>query len=209
MSDDKRQELEQLRQRVEQLESELDAPSGEAPAPYWPTQFYTAYYATSGFMLGIFGALTSLLFNVVGASIFEEYPLQLIRVYLTFPLGDRALELESGLALAIGCVLYIGTGMLLGVPFYLILVRLAGDGSLGRRFLVATVLGLIVWVVNFYLLLAWLQPALIDMSTENLIINQVPWWVGASTHVVYGWTMALVYPLGQFTPYRAPQIEGK
>ena len=36
-------------------------PAGEPPS------YYTAYYATAGFLLGIFGAMASLLFNVVGA----------------------------------------------------------------------------------------------------------------------------------------------
>ena len=29
-------------------------------------------------------------------------------------------------------------------------------------------------------------------------------WVGALTHLVFGWTMAIVYPLGEFVPYRRP-----
>jgi hypothetical protein len=28
--------------------------------------------------------------------------------------------------------------------------------------------------------------------------------VAALTHLVFGWTMALVYPLGDFTAYRRP-----
>jgi hypothetical protein len=40
------------------------------------------------------------------------------------------------------------------------------------------------------------------MSPENLIVNRVPWWVAAATHLVFAWTMVLVYPLGEFTPYK-------
>jgi hypothetical protein len=32
----------------------------------------------------------------------------------------------------------------------------------------------------------------------------VPVWVALLTHLVFGWTMVLVYPLGDFVPYRRP-----
>jgi hypothetical protein len=188
-------ELAQLRQRAAQLEAELGQ-----PPPHWQASgFYTAYYSTAGFVLGMFGAVTSLLFNVVGSALFEQHPLRLIQVYLTFPLGERALELNDGLTLTIGCCLYIGTGMLLGVPFHVLLAWFTDRKSIGVRFAVASVLALSMWVGHFYLVLAWLQPLLIG---GNWIVEQVDWWVGALTHLVYGWTMVLVYPLGTYVPYR-------
>ena len=38
----------------------------------------------------------------------------------------------------------------------------------------------------------------------NWITNPsyLPWWVAAATHLVFGWTIALLYPLGEYTPYR-------
>jgi hypothetical protein len=39
------------------------------------------------------------------------------------------------------------------------------------------------------------------MSSGNLIINRVPWWVAAATHLVFAWTIAVVYPLGSYQPY--------
>ena len=68
--------------------------------------------------------------------------------------------------------------------------------------MIATVVALAIWLVNFYGILSWLQPAVVDMSPENLIVERVPWWVAAATHLVFAWTMVLVYPLGEFTPYR-------
>jgi len=199
---DKATELADLQTRVAQLEGQIAAES--ARRPFRPQGFYTGYYATTGFMLGIFGAMASLLFNIVGASLTGRHPLELIRTYLTFPLGDKAFELppdQDGLMLAIGCCLYLGTGMVLGIPVYLALVWWGDGRSMAFKFLIATVIALAIWVVNFYLILSWLQPALIDMSPENLIVNRVPWWVAAATHLVFAWTMVLVYPLGQFTPY--------
>jgi hypothetical protein len=156
-------------------------------------------------MLGIFGAMASLLFNVVGSVLTGRHPLEIIRSYLTFPLGDRAFDLppeQNGLMLAIGCCLYLGTGMLLGIPLYLALTRWGAGKSLLTKFAIATVVSLLIYVVNFWGILSWLQPAVIDMSPENLIINRVPAWVAIATHLVFGWTMVLVYPLGDYVPYR-------
>lgn len=191
-------ELKRLRKRVVELESELQS----SPPGHWQARgHYTAYYATTGFMLGMFGASTSLLFNVVGALLFGYHPLKLIQVYLTFPLGEKALtaEFDTGIVLAIGCCLYIATGMLLGVPFQVIMSRLAPHASPSRRLAVASLLGIALWLINFYAILYWLQPLLFG---GRWIVEQIPWWVAALTHLVFAWTMALVYPLGAYIPYR-------
>jgi hypothetical protein len=193
-------ELAELRKRVASLETQIAAET-EHP-PFQPSGYYTAYYATTGFLLGSLGAMASLLFNVVGSVLMGKHPLELIRTYLTFPLGDQALSLppeQNGLMLAIGCCLYVGTGMVLGIPLYLALTRWGGGRSLSHRLLVATVVSLVIWVVNFYGILSWLQAEVIEMSAENLIVNRVPAWVAMATHLVFGWTMALVYPLGDYT----------
>jgi hypothetical protein len=199
-------ELTALRDRAELLERELEArepPSGRFPG------FYTAYYATTGFMLGIFGACTSLLFNVVGSLVVadgsgESHPLRLIQVYLTFPLGEKALHIDHGLTLAVGCCLYLGTGMLLGIVFQLFLSRYAGSASLGKRLLVAGLLSLALWIVNFYAILSWLQPLLFG---GRWIVDMIPPWVAAATHLVFGWTMALVYPWGLYVPYQVDSVK--
>jgi hypothetical protein len=207
----KQQELAELRERVERLEAEMAA---DQTAGKWPPQgFYTEYYATTGFLLGIFGAMASLMVNVIGAPIAGKSPLELIRVYLTFPLGERALQLASqqtdvyvigdGVILAIGCCLYLATGMLLGVPFFVVLSRLTEGTSPGYRLVVATVLSVALWLINFYGILSWLQPALIggNWITDPAIL---PPWVAAVTHLVFGWTLALMYPLARFQAYRQP-----
>ncbi len=208
----KQQELLELRDRVRALESELAVAETHQ---HWPPQgFYLEYYATTGFMLGMFAAAMSLLVNVIGAPIAGKSPLELIRVYLTFPLGERALQLATGahdvyaigdgVILSIGCCLYLATGMALGVPFFVALVRLTEHRSLGYRFGVATVLSLVLWWFNFCVLLAWLQPALIG---GNWIVDPkiLPSWVAIVTHLVFGWTMAAMYPFGRFQAYLQPQ----
>lgn len=204
-------ELQELRARVQQLEVEVQ---NERVGTQWPPKtFYLEYYATTGFLLGIFGAAASLLTNVIGAPIAGKSPLELIRVYLTFPLGENALKLAAdgqnvfaigdGVILAVGCCLYLGTGMLLGVPFFVTLVGLTEGKSIGYRLVVATILGTAIWLVNFYAILSWLQPLLFG---GNWITNPqiLPPWVALTTHLVFGWTLALLYPWGKFQPYQRP-----
>jgi len=196
-------------ERLERLEAEAAALAAEIEASRaggddWKRRgYYLTYYATAGFFLGMVAALVSLVFNVVGASLAGKNPLQLIKVYLTFGLGAKALDpaLDSGLALAIGCVLYIATGMLLGIIFHVILTRYAADAGLWGRLAWATGIAVAVWLVNFYGLIAWLQPLLFG---GNWIIDnkELPWWVALATHLVFGWTMALIYPWGLYHPYR-------
>jgi hypothetical protein len=207
------QELEALKARVDKLEAELTT---AAARPGWrATDYYAAYYATAGFLLGSFGAMASLLFNVVGALAVGKNPVELIRVYLTFPLGEKALLLtegskvyavNDGVILAFGCCLYLGTGMLLGIPVYMALARFAADGGLLKRLVVAGAVSLVIWLINFYGILSWLQPLLIGGEPGNWITNPnyLPWWVAAATHLVFGWTIGILYPLGVYRPYKRP-----
>lgn len=204
----KHQEFEALKARVEQLEIELQ--EVEAQKPWQPRGLYPAYSATTGFLLGSLAAGAALLVNVIGAPIAGKHPLQLIRVYLTFPLGEKALALadpakpsiSDGMILAFGCCLFIATGMLLGMPLQLVLSRFNGKATLSKRLAVASGLSLVLWLFNFYAILSWLQPLLFD---GNWIVDRhyLPLWVAAGTHLVFGWTMALLYPLGQFIPYQS------
>lgn len=217
MSDEievKKRELEELLSRARALETEIQ--DVEADAGWAPHGFYAAYYATTGFLLGIFGAITSLLFNIIGSLIVGKSPMELIRVYLTFPLGEQALQLADtankvyavpdSAILAMGCCLYLATGMLLGIPLYLALAFFTPKGPMVKRFLVATVVALLIWVVNFYGILSWLQPLLVG---GNWVTNQaiLPWWVAAATHVIFGWTIVLIYPFGEYKPYLRPTPE--
>jgi hypothetical protein len=200
MLESKQHELAELRSRIADLEREL---ASAEPRGDWTSSYYLTYYATTGFFLGMVGALTSLVFNIAGATLAGKDPLQLIKVYLTFGLGEKALDpgFDDGLALTIGICLYIATGMLLGIPFQVVLSRYAAQATLGARLLYASGLALLIWFVNFYLLLSWIQPLLFGghWITDQ---QQLPWWVAVTTHLVFGWTMAIIYPLGTFQPYR-------
>lgn len=210
----RQRELMELRQKANLLESEILEEA--AVRPWSLTGFYTTYYATTGFMLGLIASAVSLVVNVIGAPIAGKSALELVRVYLTFPLGQTALQLtdaatkhyviNDGIILAAGCCLYLGTGMLLGVPFHVIAMRFAARASLAIRLAFGAALGVFLWAFNFYGILIWLQPMTCggNWITDNSIL---PWWVAAATHVVFGLTMIIVSPLGQYIPYHSPAEE--
>lgn len=207
----KLQELESLKSQIERLEAEVAAARS---GPAWhATGYYATYYAAAGFLLGSIASLVSLLFNVLGAPLAGKSSLEIIRVYLTFPLGERALQLTHGTSayavndrviLAFGCCLYLATGMLLGIPVFMALTKFAREGGLAKRLVVASVVSLVIWAVMFYGILSWLQPLLVEGDPGNWITNPsyLPWWVAAATHLIFGWTIALLYPLGEYHPYR-------
>lgn len=191
-------QLTELKHQVARIESQLSSPS--VIGGWQPSGYYMTYHVLAGMVLGLFAAAASLLFNIVGAAMFGEHPLQLIRVYLPFPMGEKALQLDTindGFILAAGCCLYLGTGMIGGIPFHVVLSRFFGAASASKRFAVATLLGLGVWVVNYYGVLYWLQPMLIG---GRWIVEMVPIYVAIATHLVFGWTMLLVDQWGRFVP---------
>lgn len=191
-------ELQALKDRIATLESGLTRDAG---VPSWPPQsYYGTYHLMAGMVLGLISAAASLLFNIIGAVMLGKHPLQLIRVYLTFPLGEKALSLDAshdGFILAAGCCLYLATGMIGGIPFHLILSRYFDKAPFSKRFAVATILGLGIWLFNFYGVLYWLQPLLIG---GRWIVKEIPIYVAIFTHLFFGWTMLLVDHWGRFSP---------
>ena len=172
---------------------------GTGPGEAWPPRgYYFLWHIVVGMMLGFIGATVSLVLNMVGAPLADQHPLQLIRVYLTFPMGADALTTDNGKVLTIGCILYLVTGALYGIVFHLIMSGPLAKAGLVQRIIAGTAIGLGLWVVNFYLILSWLQPALLG---GNWILSEVPFWVAALTHLAFAWTMLLVEGWGRFVPY--------
>ena len=62
---------------------------------------------------------------------------------------------------------------------------------------VATALGLGVWIVNFHLILSWLQPVLLG---GRWIVDEIPFWVAALTHLAFAWTIWVGEYWGRFEP---------
>ncbi len=209
------QSVEQLKSQVQKLQGELDKVADEQRWP--PSRFSWIEHAVYGAALGALGAAVALLANVMLAPLAGKHPLELIRVYLTFPLGAEALALteaaphapvlRDGMVLTFGCCLYLVTGILLGIPFHAAMTRFV-QPSLRNRLIVCTILSLLVWLVVFYFLLSWLQPLLFR---GNWITSgqYLPWWVAGATHLLFGWTMALLAPMARYVPFRprAPEVE--
>ncbi len=191
-SEQQRRDLEALRKKVREMEDLL---AEDDQSENWRAgKYYTAYHILAGMMLGFFGAASSLLFNVVGSVATLQYPLQLIRVYLTFPLGERALQIESGAVIALGCCLYLGTGAVFGSLLHLIMTRFFEAAGRWKKFIVATIIGILLWLVNFYGFLSWAQPALFG---GDWIVRLVPFWVAALTHLVFAWTVLFLGEWGR------------
>ena len=171
--------------------------------PWHEPGYRAGRYALAGLMLGGLAGSTSLIVNVIGSVLWPaisgeaQHPLRLIQVFLTFPLGASALQFDGGVVLALGCLLYLGTGMLYGMLFELAISYFIPHAGVRARLAACSILAILVWLLNFYGLLIWLQPALFG---GRWIIELVPWWVAALTHLVFGWTMALIYPLGVYAP---------
>jgi hypothetical protein len=182
----------QIRQHLEAIRS-LEAEQAAVQSDWPPKGAYPLWHVGVGMILGTLGATLSLLANGLAAPMFGQRPLELIRVYLTFPMGQKALELDSGTVLFTGCVLYLITGALYGILLHVILAIFFDQESKAKRFFIASAVGLGLWVLNFYLILSWLQPLLLG---GNWIVRMVPPWVGCMTHLVFAWSVAAAELLG-------------
>lgn len=168
------------------------------PMQAWPAESFSWRRSlVTGAVLGAVAGCVSLVLNIIGSvawpalSGVEQHPLRIIQVYLTFPLGERALGLNSGWLLAGGCILYLATGAAYGAIFESVAEFFFPRAGVRGRLVVFSSLALVVWFVNFYGVLSWLQPLVLN---GRWIIDLIPWWVAAATHLAFGWTMAVIHP---------------
>lgn len=184
-------------------------PDEMLPTPFhpWPEAgFRPLRRPQVGAILGGLAGCVSLLLNVIGSVAWPaiggevHHPLRLIQVFLTFPLGESALDLNSGALLALGCILYLATEMLYGMLLEFTISYLLPHAGAFARLLFFTVSALALWAVIFYGLISWLQPLLFH---GRWILEWIPWWVAALTHLAFGVMMALIYPLGNPRPQLA------
>jgi hypothetical protein len=121
------------------------------PPQTWQEPKYNAMRCAGvGLLLGALGGCTSLVVNVIGSVLWpaisgtEQHALRLIQVYLTFPLGESALQLNSGVVLALGCILYVATGMLYGMLFVVAISCVLPRAGILVRLMACSVLALMV-----------------------------------------------------------------
>ncbi len=191
-------------QRIDEIQAEMavlmhdveeELPALQKDDEWPPKTFYWWYHITTGSILGGVGAIVSLFFNVIGSVLFDKHPFELIRIFMTFPMGEGALRSDSDVALIIGIMLYIVTGAFYGIVFETIIAKYFKQSTRAKRILVAVIMSLIIWVVNFYIILSWLQPTLFG---GRWIFDLIPFWVAALTHLVFGLTMVFIGEWGHF-----------
>jgi cytochrome c oxidase cbb3-type subunit 2 len=189
--------IEQHRAAIALLEARLGALP--APAPRWPPEgFYLTFYVVSGTIIGILGSLASFLFNVAGSLLVSQDPLRILRVYGTVFLGARALTTDDLNFFMLVAVVHFSVGAAAGAVFHVLVNRFV-PGRSGLQIALGAAYGLLMWVVNFYVVIAWLQPRVVGQA---YVLELMPVWVAVLTHVVYGLTLGLLQPLGRFVAYR-------
>lgn len=201
--DDLLRQLEFHVAEAHRLRDELDT---GAATDWRPHGFYTMYHLMAGITLGGIAAAVSLLWNVLGATLLlpNEHPLYIIKLYLTFGMGEDALKLDEGpnrgLLLFAGSFLYLATGALFGIVLQFILQGLFGRTGPLVKAIVCAAFGAGLWAANFLIILPWLQPLL--FGGGNWIADQTPWYVGLSTHLVFSMSYFLFSSWGRFDPSR-------
>jgi hypothetical protein len=188
-------EIQRHRSALIALESQLAEPA----TTHWPpVGFYLTFYVVAGTTIGILGSLTSFIFHVLGSLMVNQDPLMFLRVYGTVFLGPWALTTDDLNFFMLVAVVHFSLGAIAGAVFHVLVNRFVPDRT-GLQIGLGVLYGLLMWIVNFYLILSWLQPRLVG---EAFVLELMPAWIAALTHVIYGLTLGLLQPLGRFVPYR-------
>lgn len=194
-------QIEEQRAALEILEARLAEPEQivvSATAEWPPRGFYLTFYVVAGLLIGVLGSLVSFLANVLGSLLLRQDPLLFLRVYGTFFLGKEALVSDDLSFFMLVAVVHFSVGAIAGAVFhvgvnYFVPDRAALQIGLGALY------GLLMWFVNFFVVIAWVQPRLFG---EAYVLQLMPAWVAILTHVLYGVTLGALQPLGRFEPYR-------
>lgn len=196
------EEIERHRRAIEGLEERLGRLEADERVAWPPREFYTTYYVVVGMIIGIMGALASFLFNVMGSMFINQDPMMLIRVFGTLFRGREALVTDDQNFIMLVLMVHFTVGAVGGAVYHVFVNQRCADCPYRHKIFLGAGWGLIIWVVNFYLILSWLQPMRVG---EALILRMIPFWVAALTHVVYGLTLGLLQPIGRFVPYSPPR----
>ncbi len=192
-------EIAKHRDAIARLTARLEEREGPPPVDRWPPEgFYLTYYVVAGLMLGILGSLVSFLANVIGSILLEQDPLLFLRVYGTVFLGKEALVTQDLNFFMLVAVVHFSVGAVAGAVFH-VLVSLYTPERAAVTVALGAAYGLLMWVVNFYVVIEWLETSLYGQA---YVLALMPAWVAAFTHMLYGVTIGALQPLGRFVPYR-------
>jgi hypothetical protein len=201
MSDERRrlqEEIQQHRAAIASIEARLRTLEPSARSSWPPAGFYLTYYVVAGMLIGILGSLASFLVNVAGSLVVNQDPLRILRVYGTVFLGARALTTSDLNFFMLVAVVHFSVGAVAGAVFHVGVNKFVPDRPL-LQIILGGAYGLCMWLVNFHLILVWLQPRLVG---EPYVLELMPTWIAVLTHLVYGLTLGFLQPLGRFEPYR-------
>ena len=180
---------------ISRLESEL-AEGGESSS--WPPAgFYLTYYVVAGATIGVLASLASFACHVIGAVITHRDPLLFLRVYGTVFLGARALSTDDLNFFMLVAIVHFSVGAMAGAVFLIFSTRFLPQQPT-IQVAIGAAYGLVMWALNFYLISRF-QPLIWG---QNYVLQLMPAWVAAGTHLVYGLTLGMLQPLGRFVPYR-------
>lgn len=192
-------EIAKHREAIARLEARLEEIEGPKPADPWPPEgFYLTYYVVAGLMLGVLGSLTSFLMNVAGSILVDQDPLLFLRVYGTVFLGKEALVTSDLNFFMLVAVVHFSVGAVAGAVFHVLVSLYTPEKAIVTVGLGAAY-GLVMWVVNFYVVIDWLETSLYGRA---YVLELMPAWVAALSHMIYGVTLGALQPLGRFVPYR-------
>ena len=86
--------------------------------------------------------------------------------------------------------LHLVTGAVVGMPLDAVYERVFSGHGRRWRALNGVWLGLVMWLINFYATLSWLQPGTLGVigargEASAYILAGMPAWVAALTHVCF------------------------
>jgi hypothetical protein len=177
-----RRELDRLYDETARVEVALDERLGGG-MPSW--RLRPRSLVPAGLLLGFVAAAGSLISEVIVALLMGDHPLQMVRDGLSWILGSPALSLQTGPALAIGTCFFLIFGAAAGLPLHQVLCRLFIAAPGIWRFLVATAVALVLWMLTLVLL-----PG-------------TPFWLSGFTVLVYVYLILLLENWGRRGPVPA------
>ena len=200
-----RRQVEATRKALEDLETKLRGVEREERDRIWfPRGFYTAYYVLSGMVLGVVASWLTLILNVAGAHLAGEEPLKLLKVYSTILGGARTAGSAEAVVLIFALGVHTLTGAVCGAPIHVVYSRFFTDQKLPQRLITGLVLGVVMWLVNFYGILSWFQPLILGEETSYIVQN-IPAWVALLSHVAFTEAVVLLQPLAVFNARNYPR----
>jgi hypothetical protein len=155
-------------------------------------QWRAMYYGTIGAVAGFLASLIMMGADIVSARMMGFAPFILLRYYETLREGPTALLMTSWTFFLNAVLMHLALGSAFGAIFVLIVSGRKKFQQFSRYVAAGIVFGLAIWIFNFYFLFSWIQPLI---NGKEYILDNIPWWIAAGTHAVFGLSVALVsYP---------------